>query len=374
LRVDESGDHVLQAEGELEENVIAMLANHKTTQYVGTVGVGTPPQKLKFIFDTGSANMWVYSSECTTDVCTADLRTRYDHTHSSTWRKNGTGLMIRYGSGSIEGFLSYETMDFGNNKIAKSQMFGEVTYTTGKAFQWGKYDGIVGLAFPKLAIDGATPPFDSLFYQEQLNNPVFSFFFTKNPGQAGSAIVLGGVSKQFYEGDVHWHKVLSPAYWEIQIKDVLVKKPGQGILRLNVCDHQTGCKAAIDTGTSLITGPSKSVAKLLSHVTVEEDCSNQKTLASVGFEIDDVVYWLSGSDFTLKVEDSGENMFGEPQTFCIGGFRDLDIPPERGPLWILGDVFLRQYYSIFDRAENRVGFAKARDPPATPASGPPAAH
>jgi len=281
---------------------------------------------------------------------------------STSWRKNGTGLMIRYGSGSIEGFLSYETMDFGNNKISTNQMFGEVTYTTGRAFQWGKYDGIVGLAFPKLAIDGATPPFDSLFYQQQVNNPVFSFYFTKKPGQGGSALVLGGVAKQFYEGDVHWHKVLAPAYWEIRIRDVLVKKPGQdGVLRLNVCDEVKGCKAAIDTGTSLITGPSKSMSSLLRHVNVEEDCSNQNVLPSVGFEIDDVVYWLSGRDYTLTVEDSGENMFGQPQTFCIGGFRDLDIPPERGPLWILGDVFLRQYYSIFDRAENRVGFAKARD-------------
>lgn len=357
---------------DLSRDSVALLANHKTTQYVGVVGVGTPPQPLKFIFDTGSANMWVYSKECTTDICLGDHRERYDHGVSSSWRKNGTGLMIRYGSGSIEGFLSYETMDFGNSKIITNQMFGEVVMTTGRAFQWGKYDGIVGLAFPKLAIDGATPPFDSLFYQEKINNPVFSFYLTKRPGLEGSALILGGVSKQFYEGDVHWHKISSPAYWEIQIKDVLVKKPGQtGVLRLDVCGSK-GCKAAIDTGTSLITGPSKSIARLLSHVSVEEDCSNQNSLPSVGFEIDDVVYWLSGKDFTLTVEDSAENMFGQPQTFCIGGFRDLDVPPERGPLWILGDVFLRQFYSIFDRAENRVGFAKARDTPSSPQ--PPAKH
>jgi hypothetical protein len=54
------------------------------------------------------------------------------------------------------------------------------------------------------------------------------------------------------------YQVLTPSYWEIRIRDVLVKKPGQEqVVRLNVCDEIKGCKAAIDTGTSLITGPSR---------------------------------------------------------------------------------------------------------------------
>lgn len=35
------------------------------------------------------------------------------------------------------------------------------------------------------------------------------------------------------------------------------------------------------------------------------------------------------------------------------------MPPPRGPLWVLGDPFLRKYYSVYDVAEGRVGLGKA---------------
>lgn len=43
---------------------------------------------------------------------------------------------------------------------------------------------------------------------------------------------------------------------------------------------------------------------------------------------------------------------------CRLGIEASYLPSSSGePLWILGDVFLKEYYSVYDMANNRVGFA-----------------
>ena len=63
------------------------------TQYTGLVSVGTPPQPFHVILDTGSANFWVYGSECSSPACKA--HTVFDSSRSSTFRTNETSFFVK---------------------------------------------------------------------------------------------------------------------------------------------------------------------------------------------------------------------------------------------------------------------------------------
>lgn len=118
-----------------------------------------------------------------------------------------------------------------------------------------KFDGIVGLAFPVMSAFHLTPLFDNLMSNKSLKKNVFSFYFNKNDNEMDSQLILGGVDKNLHQGEIHYVNVIDQFYWTIQMNKILIDGKDAG-----VCDN---CKAIIDTGTSLITGPRKDLKKFL---------------------------------------------------------------------------------------------------------------
>ena len=112
--------------------------------------------------DTGSSNLWVPSSECGSIACY--LHSKYDHSSSSTYKKNGSEFEIRYGSGELSGFVSKDTVTIGD-LVIKDQLFAEATNEPGLAFAFGRFDGILGLGYDTISVNGIPPPFYQMIDQ-----------------------------------------------------------------------------------------------------------------------------------------------------------------------------------------------------------------
>jgi hypothetical protein len=322
------------------------ISDYQNAQYYGTILIGTPPKKFKVIFDTGSSNVWVPNTQCGF-ACL--LKTKYDSTASSSYGKNGSKFQIIYGSGPVSGHLSYETITL-SGLAATRQEFAEVDTVTGLglAYAIGRFDGILGMAFPSISVDGISPVFQTLVKQGKVESAVFAFYLgNSRPGE----LTLGGIDPAHFHGPLSYVPVTSDTYWETTLHSV----------KYGAMSSSKPANCILDTGTSVLAGPTKEVqaiaelagaVPLLGTGEYMIDCATIDTLPILHLTLSGVEFTLSGADYVVKTSSFG-------QEACLFGFLGIDVPEPRGPLWILGDVFLRKYYTVFDIERNRMGFALA---------------
>ncbi|ROT35786.1 eukaryotic aspartyl protease [Sodiomyces alkalinus F11] len=322
------------------------VTNFMNAQYFSEITIGTPPQPFKVVLDTGSSNLWVPSEKCTSIACY--LHSKYDSSSSSTYKANGSSFEITYGSGSLSGFVSQDTMTIGDVKIEK-QEFAEATKEPGLTFAFGRFDGILGLGYDTISVNKIVPPFYNMIKQGAIDEPVFAFYLgdTNVEGDESEA-AFGGVNKDHYEGDITYIPLRRKAYWEVDIDSISL---GDQTAEL----ENTG--AILDTGTSLTVLPSSLAEMLNSEIGAKKGWNGQWTIdCAKRDELPDITFALSGYNYSISAHDYILEVSGS----CISTFQGMDIPEPAGPLIILGDSFLRRWYSVYDLGRNAVGLAKAK--------------
>lgn len=327
-------DHIFSKYGDDPVDV----HNYMDAQFYGPMTVGTPGKEFNVIFDTGSSNLWVPSKSCTN----CGLKPKYDSSQSSTYVKNGSVFNIQYGSGPVAGFVSQDTATVGDVAV-KDQLFAEITDVSGLGlgFTIGKFAGIMGLAFPSIAVNGIPPVFTNMVDQKLLD-PVFSFYLSSEDGKDGE-MDLGGIDDKHYTGTLQYVPLSSETYWEVALDDMQIG----GVSITNVK------KAIVDTGTSLLAGPVDEVAAIAKRVGAIPLIKGEYVIPCKGGKPIDVI--LNGITFTLAPGD----LIIPDESLCLFGMTGIDIPAPAGPLWILGDPFIRKFYTVFDYGNKRLGFAPA---------------
>ncbi|KAG0707886.1 aspartic peptidase domain-containing protein [Suillus ampliporus] len=186
--------------------------------------------------------------------------------------------------------------------------------------------------------------------QGLLDKPIFSFRFGDSEADGGE-VTFGDIDPGAYTGNISYVPVRRKAYWEVRLDKVTF---GDDELELNM----TG--AAIDTDRSLLCTSLLALAidiakkfntqigtTLSANGRYQVDCATFPSLPELTFYFGGKPYALNGSDYV--VEDRGT---------CISSLTSMDINLPGGSLCIVGDVFLRRYYTVYDLGRNAVGFAK----------------
>jgi hypothetical protein len=320
-------------------------------QYIGELQVGTPPQTLTFVFDTGSSWLWLPSTNCT--AC--HNSTQFDPFASTTFNTTGIELDLQYGQGNASGVISSDTVSFSSPKLtATNQPF--ILVDRDADLDGFDADGILGLAFDSLS-DGYPTFVQNLKAQGVIDKAIFGFYlnddhFSDEDVELKSEITIGGYDAVKYanEETIHWMKVFNTGYWSLPISHV--KFEGTQL-------KGPATLAIIDTGTSLLIGPSYQVSQINNAInkkhkefcaTSDEgltlcECDRIKDIEGLSFIIEGVEYYVAPKHLFLEI-------FG----FCA-----MLVQPWDEDIWILGDVFLRRYYSIYDMDNLQIAFVSYGD-------------
>jgi len=313
---------------------------HKTA-YWGSITMGTPPQEFKVIFDTGSGNLILPSKDCNMAGC--NPHKKYSPSDSSsaktvTNEQGESSTQISFGTGNIQGNYIEDQMCVGGSLCSKVRFIAATDEST-EPFEEVPFDGIMGMGFNDLSMGKGFNIPDDLNDSGQLPQGQFSFYLTDD---SSSEITFGGYKPESLASDIVWAPVTIQSYWQVKVEDITFNNKPTGL-----CDGS--CQVAVDTGTSMLAGPSDLVDKLSEKIGASSDCTNFAALPKLGFKLGNKVLNLDPEDYMDKGHGS-----------CDFSLMALDVPPPKGPLFIFGDPFLRRFVTIYDKSGPKVGFAVAK--------------
>lgn len=306
------------------------LTNYYNTIFYGDISIGTPAKNFTVVFDTGSSNLWVPSVKCNSESCSN--KTKYNSSQSSTFKQDGRLMVIPYGSGLVYGTVANDTVGFGGAQVANVS-FGEMNALS-KSFDQMPFDGILGMGFASISVDKLPTVFELLIQQGLIDQSSYSFFLSKDPSSPGE-LILGGIDPKYNSTAFKYYTVVQAGYYMIAMADF-----GIG----NTSYAREGMKAIVDTGTTLIVAPLAIVNKIKALFPATLDCNNISQYPNLYFTFNGDKYEVTPDYYILNVQ--GECMLGLQA-------QPLDV----ANLFIVGEVFLRRYYTVFDYGNQRVGFS-----------------
>lgn len=315
-------------------NAVGIYQDGGDYTYFVEIEVGSGKRKMYMLLDTGAGTTWVMGSNCTTEPC--KIHDTWDSSTSHTFEDAEQNFSVNYGSGNVRGDNARDSISLGGIDIMME--FG-VADETSDDFNHFPFDGILGMSMTK----GETDNFPLMLKDSgELKSNVFSIYLDRGSSDENRGeLVLGGINDEKYTGDIGYTKIAKDT------KDWAVPLDGVGV------DDQTAEVKSklgyIDSGTSFIFASPEDVEAL--HKLIPGAASDDGVNWRLPCDTKErVVFTFSGKRYTIAPEDYiSVTSGGGP---CRSNIFGREVVSDG---WLLGDIFLKNVYAVFDMDEERIG-------------------
>ncbi|KAG1093443.1 hypothetical protein G6F42_018960 [Rhizopus arrhizus] len=326
-------------------NAVSFIKKQKQTAYnhgsgyYGEIGIGSPPQKFNVIFDTGSSDLWVVSSKCTTDICKSHQK--FDFLASNTYeyisgndeedQVDEDVVRVEYGTGSIQGHTGRDLVTLADNQIVLQDQVIVDAFDISRDFIGSPFHGIFGLGLNGLSSSKSSSPLYTMVEQGLIQEPVFAIYSQHNAGE----IDFGSTDSNRFHGDVTYVEAIDTSYWMMAMNRI----------QFGAQAFDTR-KAIIDSGSTLIIMPVQDAAAYHSQIegahsngdgTWSFPCKSVKKLGPLTIQLDNTMLSIPPEKLFLTPMSSSSKK-------CLSGISGQDMDEDNS--WILGDIFLKHFYTV----------------------------
>ncbi|KAG0330537.1 hypothetical protein BGZ99_000007 [Dissophora globulifera] len=322
---------------------VPLVNVHPDLEYYGSVSVGSPAQVVKLDFDTGSSDIWFPSSTCTTAACKKHVQ--FNSAKSSTFKKDGRSWKISYGDGSsASGILGSDIVNVGGVSVRQT-----IGLATQESTQFGSSpeDGLFGLGFNSIeSVKGVSTFMDNAIAAGAVAQPVVSVFLpsVRRNGGVGGEYLFGAIDSTKYTGSLTYVPVTQKGYWQVAITGASVNGASVNQASQGIIDTGTTLVIVGDAAAKAIHGKIKGASNDPNNGWVVP-CTLKTSTGNVGFT-------MGGKVFNIPLADLAYEDLGDGSGNCFSG-----VQGGQDGLWILGDVFIKNNYCVFDQGKSQIGIA-----------------